>query len=158
MNTTVALVFWGVMTLVFLLVEAMTPQLLSVWFAVGSLAALGSAALGAPVWVQILVWLAVSAAALFAMRPISRRFRQRGEERLNANRIIGRHGIVVQTIDPSRAEGQIRIDGVLWSAKCEGEEPIAEGVRVKVLRIEGVKALVRVSRVQPEETEPNKAE
>ena len=151
MNPTSAMILWGSFAIVFLFVEAMTPQLLSIWFSVGALAALIAAALSAPFWLQILIFLFVSVGVVFAMRPLSQKFRIRSEEHMNANRIIGRHGIVVQTIDPVKNEGQIRVDGAIWSAKCEGETPIVEGVRVKVQRIEGVKAVVRVSRIQPEE-------
>lgn len=151
MNQTTELLLWGVFALIFLLAEALTPQLLSIWFSFGALVALAAAALSLPFWLQILVFLLASIAAVFAMRPLSRKFRIKSEERLNANRIIGRHGIVVQAIDPAKNEGLIRIDGAVWSAKSEGEEVVSEGVRVKVLRIEGVRAVVRVSRIQPEE-------
>lgn len=150
MNATSAMLLWGVLLFLFLLTEALTPQLLCIWFAVGALAALVCAALSAPFWLQVFVMLAVSAAALILTRPLVKKFQSLTQQRLNANRIIGRHGIVEQEISPMRAEGQIRIDGALWSAKSETEEPIPVGVRIKVLRIEGVKAVVRVSRVQPD--------
>ncbi len=150
MNSTSAMILWGVFALVFLLAEALTPQLLSIWFSAGALVALVAAVLHAPFWLQVLLFLVASVGAVFAMQPLSRKFRVRSEERMNANRIIGRHGIVVKTVDSAKNEGQIRVDGAVWSAKSEEEAPIAEGVRVKVLRIEGVRAVVRVSHVQPE--------
>lgn len=152
MSYTAALLLWGGATLVFLLVEALTPQLLSVWFAAGSLVALIAAFFGAEFWLQILLWLAVSAAMVFAMRPLSRKFRNTRVEHLNAARIIGRYAVVVQKIDPDAATGQIRVDGAIWSAKPKEEGAvIEEGVRVKISAIEGVRAVVRVSRMQPEE-------
>ncbi|MBR6530297.1 MAG: NfeD family protein [Clostridia bacterium] len=153
MEYTSALLLWGCLMLVFLLVEALTPQLLSVWFAVGALAALVATLLGAAFWLQILVFVLVSVAVVFLGYPLTKKFRLRTEERLNANRIIGRHGIVVQTVDKVQGTGQVRIDSEIWSAKTEEEEPIFEGARIRVRRIEGVKAVVRLSRVQDEQTE-----
>ncbi len=150
MSQTAALLFWGVITLFLLVIEALTPQLLSIWFATGALCALFVAALGGEFWLQASVWLVVSSAMLVAMRPLSRRFKERRVERMNATRIIGRHGITTTRIDPDLG-GQIRIDGAVWTVKCADETPIEEGVRVTVLRIEGVKAVVRLSRVQPED-------
>ncbi len=153
MNTTSALILWGVLVLAFLLCEALTPQLLCIWFSVGALASLVAAALHAPFWLQVLLFVLVSVAMVLLMRPLSRKFKSRVELRAGADRIIGRHGIVVQTISPDRGEGQICIDGAVWSAKSVEGDVLAEGVRVKVLCIEGVRAVVRLSRVQPEATE-----
>ncbi|MBP3686624.1 MAG: NfeD family protein [Clostridia bacterium] len=151
MNPTSAMLLWGALTLVFLLVEALTPQLLSVWFAVGALAALVCAALGGPFWLQVLVWVVVSALVVLLMRPLSKRFKEAAKEHTNANRIIGRHATVVEAINPNVGAGQIRVDRAIWTARGVTEEVIPVGARVKVVAIEGVKAVVRLSRVQPED-------
>ena len=151
MNPTSAMLLWGALTLVFLLVEALTPQLLSVWFAVGALAALVCAALGCDFWIQIVVWIAVSALVVILMRPLSTRFKEASHERMGANRIIGRHATVVEAINPNVGAGQVRVDRAIWTARGVTEEVIPVGTRVKVVAIEGVKAVVRLSRVQPED-------
>ena len=58
----------------------------------------------------------------------------------NADRIIGKEGIVIKAIDPEAAKGQIKVEGQIWSAKCAS--PVEEGKRVKVLALEGVKAVI----------------
>ena len=153
MNPTSAMLLWGALTLVFLLVEALTPQLLCIWFAAGSVAALVIAAVGLEFWVQVVAWILVSAAMVALMRPLSKKFQQRTAEHLDATRILGRHAVVVESIDPDRGVGQVRVDRAIWSAKSASGEPLAAGVRVKVVKIEGVKAVVRLSRVQPEDEE-----
>ena len=153
MTQTSALILWGVLALIFLLIEALTPQLLSIWFSVGALVALALAAIGVQFWLQIVAFVVVSAAVLFLMRPLSEKFKKTEEAHLNANRILGRHATVVEPIDPERGTGLIRVDGAVWSAKSVDNAPIANGVRVKVHKIEGVKAVVRLSRVQPGEEE-----
>ena len=66
-------VIWLIVMVLFLVVEGITVGLVSLWFALGALAAL-LVSLGVDnVWVQIAVFLVVSAAALAALRPMSRR-------------------------------------------------------------------------------------
>ena len=51
---------WLALFVVFLIVEAGTVALVSIWFALGALAALVSCVLGAEMWLQITVFLVVS--------------------------------------------------------------------------------------------------
>ena len=63
---------------------------------------------------------------------------------MNVYTILGKKAIVTQSIDNIKGQGQIKIDGDMWSARNDdGEETIAEGDTVEVIRIEGVKAMVR---------------
>lgn len=149
MQATTALILWGLLTLFFLFAEALTPQLLCIWFSVGSLVALICAALGVPFWVQPVVFLLVSGAMVLAMRPLSKKFKALSKEHLSANRILGRHATVVETIDPDQGLGQIRVDRAIWSAKSVDGSVMEKGIRVKVVKIEGVRAIVRLSRMQP---------
>ena len=58
------IVFWVVALIVFVIVEAVTAGLISIWFVFGALVALICAALGAAVWLQIFWFVIVSAATL----------------------------------------------------------------------------------------------
>ena len=64
-------IFWLAAFIVFAIGEAVTVGLVSVWFAVGALAGLFAAALGAGLWLQIAVFLGVSALALALFKPLS---------------------------------------------------------------------------------------
>lgn len=135
-------VFWLVALIVFGIVEGATAGLASIWFAVGALAALVSALLGAPLWVQIVLFLAVSLATLLMVRPVAQKYLNPKKEATNADRVIGAEGIVTQTIDNVKGGGQVNIAGQTWTARADDHSVIPEGTLVFILRIEGVKVYV----------------
>ena len=51
-------------------------------------------------------------------------------------------GVVTEPIDNLQATGQIKVQGVYWTARTEENVIVPEGARVRVLRIEGVKTIV----------------
>lgn len=134
---------WFVLLLLFSIGEAVTVGLTSVWFAVGALGALLCALAGGNAWVQIVVFVALSAVSLALVRPLAKKFLTPSYSATNADRVIGREAVVTQTIDNLRGQGQVSIAGQIWTARSEGDAPIAEGAAVQVLRIEGVKVLVK---------------
>ena len=135
-------IFWLAAFLAFSIGEAVTVGLVSVWFAVGALAGLFATALGAGLWLQIAVFLGVSALALALFKPLSSKFLKRKVSATNADRAIGAVALVTETIDNSKAQGQVKVHGQVWTARSAQDIVIPEGRDVKVLRIEGVKVIV----------------
>lgn len=135
-------IFWLAAFIVFAIGEAVTVGLVSVWFAVGALAGLFAAALGAGLWLQIAVFLGVSALALALFKPLSGKFLKPKLSATNADRVIGASALVTETIDNTQAQGQVKVKGQVWSARSEQDIVIPAGRTVRVLRIEGVKVIV----------------
>ena len=135
-------IFWLAAFIVFAIGEAVTVGLVSVWFAVGALAALFATALGAGLWLQITVFLGVSALALALFKPLSSKFLKPKISATNADRVIGAAAVVTETIDNTQAQGQVRVNGQVWSARSGQDIVIPAGTDVRVLRIEGVKVIV----------------
>ena len=134
---------WLGLMVLFLIVEGACPlHLVSVWFAVGSLAALLISLLNAPVWLQIAVFILVSAVAVTALWPLVRKFINPRITKTNVDAVIGSTGLVTVAIDNVSAVGQVKLGAMTWTARSESGEPIAEGTLVRVDRIEGVKAFV----------------
>jgi len=142
-----AAVFWLVLMVVFLLVEASTVTLVSTWFAVGSLAALLVSFLGAPVWFQSGIFVIVSAICLTALRPLVRKHIKPKITKTNVDALTGSSGLVTVAIDNVSARGQVKLGPMEWTARSVSGEPIPEGTLVKVVRIEGVKAFVEPAEV-----------
>ena len=134
--------FWLIAMVLFGVLEAVTVGLTSIWFAVGALAALIAASLGAFALVQVIVFLVVSFVTLLLVRPLAQRYINDRKEPTNADRVIGQEAVVTQTIDNLRGEGQVSVSGAAWTARSQEEAPIPAGTRVRVLRIEGVKVIV----------------
>ena len=135
-------IIWLVLLLLFAGAEALTVGLTSIWFAAGALCALIAALLGGALWVQLTLFLAVSALCLLAVRPLARRHLNSKVEPTNADRVIGEQAQVTEDIDNIRGKGAVVIRGVAWTARSEDGSPVPAGTLVKVLRIEGVKVFV----------------
>lgn len=135
--------FWVVALVVFLIVEAVTAGLVSIWFVFGSLVALICAALGAAVWLQIFWFVIVSVATLVLTRPLVKRYVDSRSVATNADRSIGRAAVVTERIDNLAATGAVQLDGVVWTARSTDDAVAIEtGERVTVRAIEGVKLIV----------------
>lgn len=137
-----AISIWLVLTAIFLLVESSTVTMVSLWFAAGSLAALLVCLMHGPIWLQILVFILVSAVLLLLLRPLVRRYVTPKLTATNADAVIGSDGLVSVAIDNIAASGQVKLGGMFWTARSTSGDPIAEGTRVVVDRIEGVKVYV----------------
>lgn len=135
--------FWVAALVVFLIVEAVTAGLVSIWFVFGSLVALICAALGAAVWLQIFWFVIVSVATLVLTRPLVKRYVDSRSIATNADRSIGRAAVVTERIDNLAATGAVKLDGVVWTARSTDDAVAIEtGERVTVRAIEGVKLIV----------------
>lgn len=135
-------VIWLAAAIVLIVCEVLTTGLVCVWFAVGALGGLVASKLGAALWVQLVVFAALSALALALIRPAAARFMAAKRTPTNADRVIGKSAQVIRDIDNTAGQGQVNIAGQVWTARSEDGAPIPAGQQVKVLRIEGVKVFV----------------
>ncbi len=137
---TAAQIIWVIVLIACIVIEAVTVNLVSVWFAVGAVGAVIAAAFTPSVTVQIVVFGLVSAAALAVTRPLAKRIRQKRAVRTNADVNIGRKATVIRRVGPSMP-GRVRLDGVDWQA-CSGEV-LEEGAVCEVLDVDGATLLVK---------------
>ena len=133
---------WLALLIVFTVVEALTVGLTSIWFAAGALCALVCTLVGLNIWVQIAVFMLVSALCLMAVRPLIQKHLNSNVEATNADRILGTEAMVTEDIHNLRGQGAVSIGGLTWSARSEHDAPIPAGTLVRILRIEGVKVYV----------------
>ena len=142
-----AALVWLGLTVAFLVAEAATVTVVSLWFAAGSLAAMTAALLGAGTGLQTGIFLAVSAVALTALRPLVRKYLNPKLTATNIDSVIGTVGMVTADIDNIASSGQVKLNGMEWSARSSSGDPIRAGTRVCVDRIEGVKVFVSPEKV-----------
>ena len=133
---------WLAALVLFAILEASTSALVSVWFIGGSLAAMIAALLGAPVWLQLVLFFAVSAALLLLLRPIARKYMASRTVPTNVSSNLGKTAVVTEAIDNLHGAGAVKIGGVEWSARSADDTPIAKDAVVRVVKIEGVKVFV----------------
>lgn len=142
-----AVIGWSLAVAFFVVVEAMTVALVSVWFIGGAVCALIAAALGAGFAVQMVIFVAVSAILLAFVCPATRRRWAKKPERTNADRLVGQTAMVTETIDACADTGAVKINGVLWTAKCTTGERIEKGRHVTIERVEGAKLYVKPAKI-----------
>lgn len=137
-------IFWAAAIILFGIAEAVTAQLVSIWFVAGAIAALISAVFGAPILIQIIVFIAVTILALVITRPLVKKYIHPKKEYTNADKVIGQIGIVTEDINNIQATGQVKVDGKTWTARSIDNSIIPEGSEIIIDRIEGVKLIVKI--------------
>lgn len=142
-----AAILWLVLLVVFLIAEAATVSMVSLWFAAGTLAALLVDLLSGAVWLQVTAFVLVSAILLLLLRPLVRRYVTPKLTATNKDAVIGSAGLVTVAIDNVAAAGQVKLGGMVWTARSTSGAPIPEGTPVRVDRIEGVKVFVSPAEV-----------
>ena len=138
---------WLAALVIFAIVEASTVTLVSIWFVGGSLAALIAALLGAEIWLQAVIFLAVSVILLLSLRPLLHKFYTPKKEQTNAPANIGKLAVVTEDIDNLRGLGADKLSGLVWTARSENGQALRAGDVVRVIRIEGVKLFVEPAEV-----------
>lgn len=137
------LYIWMIAFIVFTAVEFATSMaLVSIWFAVGSLVALVLSVLNVPLWIQLVVFIIVSAILLVSTRPIAKKLAKNNVD-TNLELNIGKTAEVMEDIDNTKAIGRVRLDGVYWSAVSQTGELIEKGTHVTVTKVEGSKLYVK---------------
>lgn len=138
---------WLGVTIVAAVVEAAVPALVSIWFVPGGLAGLVCALAGGPVWLQAVLFLLVSGAAVAVTRPLAKRLQKPGPQSTNADRVLGATAVVTEAVDNLQARGRVSVLGNSWAARCaEPQGTIPQGAQVVVERIEGVKLIVALKK------------
>lgn len=136
-------IMWLVLAVVLAGIEAATLGIVTIWFAIGALAALIVSLTGLGFWYQVIAFIVVSGVLLYFTRPIVKRYLVQKTQRTNSDRLIGEKGIVVERIDPVQGKGQVKVHGQIWSAKSSDNESIAENELVEIKEISGVKLIVK---------------
>lgn len=131
--------FWFVFFLGLLLIEISTINLVSIWFAIGSLVSFIVALFVDSLYIQVFVFILTSIVMLLITKPFIKKVRKRKVQPTNLDRIVGNIGIVTLDIAPHE-KGEIKVDGKRWTAVSD--KKLLVGTKVKVLKIDSVKAIV----------------
>lgn len=134
---------WLILLVVLVAGEAITVGLTFIWFAVGAMGGLLTAVLGGEIWLQVVVFLLLSALTLILVRPAAAKLLTPGISPTNADRVLGQIALVTEEIDNIAETGQVKLFGQVWTARSENGDVIQAQTRVRILRIEGVKVFVK---------------
>lgn len=87
-------VTWFIVFLVLLVIELVTINLVSIWFAVGALSSMISACFTENITIQVIIFIIVSIIALLITKPFVEKLRKRKIQPTNLDRVIGSEGVV----------------------------------------------------------------
>ena len=139
------MIIWLALVIVLIVIEIFTVGLTTIWFAGGALAAIVINLLGLGMVWQIIVFLVVSGVLLFFTRPWALKYINSNRVKTNYEGVIGKVIRITEIVDNMNQTGKAVVNGQEWSVRSEQDKVIlGEGTLAKVVKIEGVKLIVRV--------------
>ena len=141
-----AWLFWLIVMIICLILEVISFNKTTIWFAAGSLAGLLLDLAGVSAWIQVPVMIVLSVALLlFYIYFLKPRFGRKSQEIVptNADQLIGQDALVIESIDPTAGTGLVRSHGQVWSADSADGQLIPSGTLTTIVEIRGVKAVVK---------------
>ena len=139
-------IVWLIIAGFFFILEMVTSGFLVCWLGVGAVLSMILSFFVDNIIAQVIVF-AISSIVLMVMtKPLVKKFIDKGTIPTNKDSLIGKEGIVIETIDTIKAQGQVKLMGEVWSAKSFDEGKVIEkDTKVIVKEITGVKLVVEES-------------
>lgn len=139
----ILLIMWIALAVVFAIIEAATAQIVTIWFAIGSVGSVIANVLGANSTGQLIVFVALSVLTLIIARPYLKKFTKTQVQPTNVDMCIGQQAVITEDIDNILGTGRVVIRDITWTARSANGEKIPKGSLVIIESIEGVKLIVR---------------
>ena len=130
-----------VLMIVLLLIELATVSLTTIWFSAGGLGGLICAICGIDTWIQILVFIIVSAVFVFATRPFVKKMSDNQTIPTNSDRLVGMTGLVTKAILEGE-KGEVKVEYQKWPAISKSSKVFKVGEKVVITEIIGNKLIV----------------
>ena len=138
---TIMAIVWAVFIVITAIIELQTSDLVTIWFTIGAVGALIAALFKLPIWLQLVIFLAISTVCLVATRPIAKKLQQKEVIRTNSDKVIGKVALVTKQISEDEI-GEVRIEGREWRAINNDGITFEVGEKVMVEAISGTKLIV----------------
>ena len=136
-------IIWFAVFIALIVIEALTADLLTVWFMPSALICIILAAFEVYVPIQISVFFVLSIVMFVLSRTVFKKhLKSKKPEKTNLDLIIGETGIVTEDIDNINAKGSVKVQFQIWTARSsDNGTVIKEGEKVKIIAVEGVKLI-----------------
>lgn len=134
---------WLIASAVMFILEIFTIGFLLFFPAIGAFLAFLCAIFGASLQVQVVIFILTSVLLIVFIRPIVAKLFKTKDVAMNSETVIGKNAVVIKEIDNLHGKGQVKVAGEIWSAVSSENDKIEEGAAVIVLKIEGVKLIVK---------------
>lgn len=138
-----AIFFWLILFVILLVMEIVSLGLTTIWFAAGALVSCLAAILGANIYIQGTIFVAVSFVLFFVTRPIAVKYMQNHAIKTNVDEYIGKCVNVCIEIDNTKECGEVIMNGEHWMARSSEHSVIPAGTRVEIVEVQGNKLIVK---------------
>ncbi len=135
--------YWLIAAGIFFVGEIFTVGFLLFWFGIASLITMFVSFFTSNIIIQMSIFLVTSTILILSTKPLINKFMNHKTITTNFSSLIGKDAIVVQEIDNLKGTGQIKVNGEMWTALCETNEIIPIGSEVEIIKIEGVKTIIK---------------
>lgn len=133
---------WLILAIVFLIIESITIEIVTIWFAIGSLISMITALIGIDLAWQITWFTFVSIILIIFARPLINRLLKLKDYKTNIDSLIGKMAIATSEIRPNEY-GEVKVNEAIWKATCLDKEIILVGQKVTIKEIIGNKLVVK---------------
>ncbi len=142
-NMTTMLLIWLAVIIVTLVVEVITQGLTTIWFSIGAAVAAVTTVWNLNVWLQIVIFAAVSLIVMLLVRPMAKKMLMDRITPTNMDMLLKEQALVIENIDNDAGTGKVKVRDIEWTARTESGERIEAGEMVEIQRIDGVKLIVK---------------
>ncbi|HAK57407.1 MAG TPA: NfeD family protein [Lachnospiraceae bacterium] len=142
-NMTTMLLIWLAVIIVTLVVEVITQGLTTIWFSIGAAVAAVTTVWNLNVWLQIIIFAAVSLIVMLLVRPMAKKMLMDRITPTNMDMLLKEQALVIENIDNDAGTGKVKVRDIEWTARTESGERIEAGEMVEIQRIDGVKLIVK---------------
>lgn len=132
---------WAGVFITTVILEVETAELISIWFALGSLVSFIMALCGVGQTAQIIVFIILAVLTFICFRPLCMKFLKDSDEKTNVDSMIGTVHKLLKDVDKDNA-GEIKINGVSWRVVTKNNESISANENVKIVEVHGNKFVV----------------
>lgn len=136
-------IVWLSAVIVLGILESVTVQFVSIWFAGGALLALIAALLGASAPTQSIIFVVASALLLVLTRPLVKKLIASDGFKSNTDGLIGKSAVITRASDMFGEGGEAKVGANRWSVKSSDGTQLQEDDVVTIEKIEGVKLVVK---------------
>lgn len=136
-------IIWILAVVAFVILEAVTYQLVSIWFVFGAVSGMIAAVCGANFYIQMAVFIIVSLIFLAVLRPVSMKLVKRQDFKTNADGLLGENVLITQEVSNIKGTGQGKVNGMVWTVRSDDDETVPVGTVAEIKRIEGVKLIIK---------------
>ena len=140
----VVLIVWVVLAVALVIIEMLNTGILAIWFAIGAAVAAIIAGIYPGSYIAQLIAFVLVSTVLTIIGTKALKNKNLKSKNQPVYSILGKTAICTKEINNLTGTGQISINGDFWSAKTKTGEVISVDTKVKVLEIDGVKAIVEI--------------